>query len=388
MVTQDTRSVAAGALPEGTGNGAPDIDRKVRIIRVSPEGAATVAGAAASALGLVWVLYERVLPFTGVLGFWLCWYVAFLLLYAVMARMQWDWRDVVNKVMAVALATGGALVLAVVLGTDLYTLVRGAAAVVHANFWVQSMAFAGPTSGLGIGGAAHAAVGTLEQIAIGTVLSVPLAVAAAVFLSEVGGALARPVRIIVEAMTALPDIIAGLFIYALFILTFGMQKSGLAAGLAIAVTMLPIIARASEVVLRLVPGTLREASYALGSSQWRTVWNVVLPTARPGLATAIVLGMARGIGETAPVLIVAGYTKEFNFDPLSGPMVSLPLYIWNFVHIEGVNPQYVARGFGAGVVLVLVVLGLFTLARKLGGTAPGELTKRQRRQLARQGARV
>jgi phosphate transport system permease protein len=388
MVTQDTRSVAAGTRPEGTGTGAQDADRKVRIVRVSPEGAATLGGAAASALALVWVLYERVLPFTGVLGFWLCWYVAFLLLYAVMAGMQWDRRDVVNKVMAVALATGGALVLAVVLGTDLYTLVRGAAAVVHANFWVQSMAFAGPTSGLGIGGAAHAAVGTLEQIAIGTMLSVPLAVATAVFLSEVGGALARPVRIIVEAMTALPDIIAGLFVYALFILTFGMQKSGLAAALAIAVTMLPIIARASEVVLRLVPGTLREASYALGSSQWRTVWNVVLPTARPGLATAIVLGMARGIGETAPVLIVAGYTKEFNFDPLSGPMVSLPLYIWNFVHIEGVNPQYVARGFGAGVVLVLVVLGLFTLARKLGGTAPGELTKRQRRQLARQGARV
>jgi phosphate transport system permease protein len=388
MVSQDTRSVAAGTRPEGTGTGAQDADRKVRIVRVSPEGAATVAGAAASALGLVWVLYERVLPLTGVLGFWLCWYVAFLLLYAAMARMQWDWRDVVNKVMAVALATGGALVLAMVLGTDLYTLVRGAAAVVHANFWYQSMAFAGPTSGLGIGGAAHAAVGTLEQIAIGTVLSVPLAVAAAVFLSEVGGALARPVRIIVEAMTALPDIIAGLFIYALFILTFGMQKSGLAAGLAIAVTMLPIIARASEVVLRLVPGTLREASYALGSSQWRTVWNVVLPTARPGLATAIVLGMARGIGETAPVLIVAGYTKEFNVNPLSGPMVSLPLYIWNYVHIEGVNPQYVARGFGAGVVLVLVVLALFTLARKLGGTAPGELTKRQRRQLARQGARA
>lgn len=388
MVTQDTRSVAAGTSPEGTGTGAQDADRKVRIVRVSPEGAATLGGAAASALALVWVLYERVLPFTGVLGFWLCWYVAFLLLYAVMARMQWDRRDVVNKVMAVALATGGALVLAVVLGTDLYTLIRGAAAVVHANFWYQSMAFAGPASGLGIGGAAHAAVGTLEQIAIGTMLSVPLAVATAVFLSEVGGALARPVRIIVEAMTALPDIIAGLFVYALFILTFGEQKSGLAAALAIAVTMLPIIARASEVVLRLVPGTLREASYALGSSQWRTVWNVVLPTARPGLATAIVLGMARGIGETAPVLIVAGYTKEFNFNPLSGPMVSLPLYIWNFVHIEGVNPQYVARGFGAGVVLVLVVLGLFTLARKLGGTAPGELTKRQRRQLARQGARV
>ena len=391
MVTQDTRSAAAGTRPEATGpegTGAQGAQLKVRIVRVSVAGAATLVGAAAGALGLVWVLYERVLPFSGVLGFWLCWYVAFVLLYAAMAGMQWDRRDVVNKVTTVALATGGAIVLALVLGTDLYTLVRGAAAVFHLNFWYQSMAFAGPTSPLDIGGAAHAAVGTLMQIAIGTALSVPLAVATAVFLAEVGGALARPVRIIVEAMTALPDIIAGLFIYALFILTLGMQKSGLAAALAIAVTMLPIIARASEVVLRLVPGTLREASYALGSSQWRTVWNVVLATARPGLATAIVLGMARGIGETAPVLIVAGFSKEFNFNPVSGPMVSLPLYIWNYVHIEGVNAQYVARGFGAGVVLVLVVLGLFTLARKLGGTAPGELTKRQRRQLAREGARA
>ena len=398
MVTQDARSMAAGTStgPERTatpgtaspGTGTQDAERKVRIVRVSPEGIATLFGAALGALGLIWVLYERVLPFTGVLGFWVCWYVAFMLLYAAMAWMQWDRRDVVNKVTTVALATGGAIVLALVLGTDLYTLVRGAAAVFHLNFWYQSMAFAGPTSPLDIGGAAHAAVGTLMQIAIGTALSVPLAVATAVFLAEVGGALARPVRIIVEAMTALPDIIAGLFVYALFVLTLGLQKSGLAAAQAIAVTMLPIIARASEVVLRLVPGTLREASYALGSSQWRTVWNVVLATARPGLATAIVLGMARGIGETAPVLIVAGFSKEFNFNPVSGPMVSLPLYIWNYVHIEGVNPPYVARGFGAGVVLVLIVLGLFTLARKLGGTAPGELTKRQRRQLARQGDKV
>jgi phosphate transport system permease protein len=397
MVTQDARSIATdtGTSPERTGSGtqgtgAQGAERKVRIVRVSPEGTATLWGAVVGALALVWVLYERVLPFTGVLGFWLSWYVVFLLLYAAMAGMQWDRRDVINKVTTVAFAASGAVVLAVVFGTDLYTLVRGAAAVFHPNFWLQSMAFAGPKSALNVGGAAHAAVGTLEQIAIGTILSVPLALACAVFLSEVGGALARPVRIIVEAMTALPDIIAGLFIYALFILTLGMQKSGLAAAMAIAVTMLPIIARASEVVLRLVPGTLREASYALGSSQWRTVWNVVLPTARSGLATAVVLGMARGIGETAPVLIVAGFTREFNFNPLSGPMVSLPLYIWGYVHVLGssVAPLYIVRGFGAGVMLVLVVLGLFTLARKLGGTAPGELSKRQRRQLARQGDQV
>jgi len=392
MVTQDAQSAAAtaGARPEGASTPAvaQGTERKVRIVRISPEGAATLGGAAVSALALVWVLYERVLPFSGVLGFWLCWYVVFLVLYGAIARMQWDWRDVVNRVTTVALATAGVLVLAVVLGTDLYTLARGAPSVFHVSYFTQSLAFAGPQSPLDVGGVAHAAIGTLEQIGLATLLSVPLAVATAVFLSEVGGALARPVRIIVEAMTALPDIIAGLFIYALFILTLGFQKSGLAASLALAVTMLPIIARASEVVLRLVPGTLREASLALGSSQWRTVWNVVLPTARPGLATAVVLGMARGIGETAPVLVVSGLTKEFNFNPLSGPQVSLPLFIYNYAHIEGVTPQYIARAFGAGVDLVVVVLVLFWIARRLGGSAPGQLTRRQRRQVARQGARV
>jgi phosphate transport system permease protein len=397
MVTQDARSAATatGTSPEGAnagtgtaGTGTAGTDRKVRIVRVSPAGAATVGGAAAGALGLVWMLYERVLPFTGVLGFWVCWYVVYLLLYAAIARMQWDRRDVINRVVTVGLATGGIVVCLVVFGTDLYTLIRGAPSVFHTSFFTQSLAFAGPTSPLDIGGVAHAAVGTLEQISLGTLLAVPLAVTTAVFLAEVGGAIARPVRIIVEAMTALPDIIAGLFIYALAILTLGMQKSGLAAALALAVTMMPIIARASEVVLRLVPGTLREASLALGSSQWRTVWNVVLPTARPGLATAVVLGMARGIGETAPVLVVSGVTKEFNFNPLAGPQMSLPLFIYNYAHIEGVTPEYIARAFGAGVMLIIIVLGLFTLARKLGGAAPGQLTKRQRRQLAREGAQV
>ena len=392
MVTQQAGPAATtGTTPEGTATApasTPAPERKVQIVRISLAGTATLWGAVVGALALVWVLYERVLPFSGALGFWLCWYAVFLVFYASMARMQWDRRDVINRVTMVAFAGAGALVLLVVFSTDLYTFVRGAASVVHANTWTQSLAFAGPQSPLNVGGVAHAIVGTLEQIAIATLFAVPLAVATAVFLSEVGGALARPVRIIVEAMTALPDIIAGLFVYALFILTLGMQKSGLAASLALTVTMMPIIARASEVVLRLVPGTLREASYALGSSQWRTVWNVVLPTARSGLATAVVLGMARGIGETAPVLIVAGMTKEFNFNPTSGPQINLPLFIWNYVHIEGVTPQYIARGFGAGVALVLVVLGLFTLARKLGGAAPGELTKRQRRQLARQGARA
>jgi len=382
----------AGAAPAGTAPGpapaAPPAETKVRIPKVTPTGAATVAGAAMGALGLVWVLYERVLPFSGVLGFWLSWYVVFLLLYASMARMQWDTRDVSHRVALVAVTTGGALAVIIVIGQVLFVVARGIRAAWHLNFWTQSMAFAGPLQPLSAGGVLHAIVGTLEQIGLGTLFSVPLGLLAAMFLAEVGGRMARPIRTIVEAMTALPDVIAGLFVYALFILTLGMQKSGLAAALALAVTMMPIVARASEVVIRLVPGTLREASYALGSSQWRTVLNVVLPTARAGLATAVVLAMARGIGETAPVLVVSGVTKEMNFNPLHGPQMSLPLFIWEYAHIEAVNQTIVTRAFGAGVALVLIVLLLFALARRLGGSAPGQLSRRQRRLLARQGARV
>jgi phosphate transport system permease protein len=366
---------------------APKAEPRVRISRVSPAGVATVAGAAAAALGLAWVLYEWALPFTGVLGFWLSWYVTFLVLYAAMAWLQWDRREVSHRVTTVAFGTGGTLTIVIVVGLVLYAFVRGFTAIRHVSFFTQSMAFASAISPLSVGGVLHAMVGTGEQIGLATLFSVPLALAAALFLAEVGGPLARPVRIIVEAMTALPDIIAGLFVYALFILTLGMQKSGLAAAIALAVTMMPIIARASEVVLRLVPGTLREASYALGSSQWRAVWNVILPTARSGLTTAVVLGMARGIGETAPVLIVAGVTKEMNFNPVSGPQMNLPLFIWTYAHIEATTPAYIARGFGAGFALVLVVLLLFTVARWLGGKEPGELSRSQRRRLARQAVR-
>jgi phosphate transport system permease protein len=347
-------------------------EARVKISRFSPSGAATLAGAAVSAVALVWVLYERVLPFSGALGFWLCWYVVFLLLYGVMARQQWDRRLTGDRVRTVAFGTFGTFSVAAVVGLVLFVLVRGHTAVFHLNFFTQPMAFAGPLSPLDVGGVLHAIVGTVEQVGIATLISVPLAVAAALFLAEIGGPLARPVRIITEAMTALPDIIAGVFVYVAFILTLGMQKSGLAAGIALSINMIPIVTRAAEVVLRLVPGTLREASYALGSSQWRTVWNVVLPTARSGLATAVVLGMARAIGETAPVLLVSGYTKELNGNPLSGPQLNLPLYIWNYSHIESTTAGNVARGFGAAFALVLVVLILFAIARWLGGSAPGE----------------
>ena len=360
----------------------PASDTPLRIRSVTAEGTLTFIGAAAGALALDWVLYERVLPFTGALGFWVCWYALFLVFYTSIAAMQWDSLAVRDKLARVALSTGGVLATAIVIDQVAYTLVRGYSAVRHLSFFTQTMGNAGPLSAITVGGIAHALVGTMEMLTLSTLMSVPLGIAAAVYLAEVGGRAARPVRTLVDAMTSLPDIIAGLFILAFLVLTVGLPKSGFAASLALAVTMLPIVTRASETVLRIVPGTLREASYALGGSQWRTVLMVVLPTARSGLATAVVLAMARGIGETAPVLLVAGYSRVMNVNPFANWQTSLPLYIYDEIQSPQTNDHI--RAFGGGFALIILVLILFTIARRLGGGAPGELTRRQRRRIARQ----
>jgi len=362
----------------------PAADVPLRIRSVTAADMVTLVGAAAGALALDWVLYERVLPFSGALGFWVCWYVLFLVFYISIATLQWDRLAVQDKVVQVALSTFGVLATAIVIDQVAYTLVRGFAAVRHSTFWTQTMASAGPLSPITVGGIAHALVGTLEMLALSTFMSVPLGIAAAVYLAEVGGRAARPVRTLVDAMTSLPDIIAGLFILAFIVLTIGVPKSGFAASLALAITMLPIVARAAETVLRIVPGTLREASYALGGSQWRTVLMVVLPTARSGLATAVVLAMARGIGETAPVLLVAGYSRVMNVNPFANWQTSLPLYTYD--EIQSPETADHIRAFGAGFVLIILVLILFTIARRIGGGTPGELTRRQRRRIARQDA--
>jgi phosphate transport system permease protein len=377
----DTTERKAADLKETS---AETAEVRVRIPKVTAAGAATVGGAAVGSLGLTWILYERVLPFTGVLGFWVCWYVIFLMLYAAMAVIQWNRMESADRVSSVIFGTGGVLALAILAVVVAYILDQGWTVVRHLSFLTQTMEYTGPLAPLRDGGVLAAMVGSLEQIGLATLFSVPLGLTAALFLaSDVGGRLARPVRVIVEAMTGLPDIVAGLFIFSLFILSLHILYSGILAAIAISVTMMPIVVRSAEVVIRLVPGTLREASYALGGSQWRTAWNVILPTARPGLVTAVVLAMARGVGETAPVLFTAGFTNVLNVNPFSGPQMDLPLFIWNYAHAVAEVPADVIRGFGAAFVLVVVVLILFTTARVIGGSAPGQLSRRQLRRLRR-----
>lgn len=336
-----------------------------------------ILGAGAGALALAALLFGWIAPLSGIVGFIAVAFLAFIAFYALLVSISGDWREVVDRVMTVVLASAGVILFSALLFVVMFTLVRGWPALMNLNFFFQDMEFAGPLDGLDVGGIANAIVGTLIQIGIALAISIPLGIVTALFLNEIGGRFARFVRTIVDAMTALPSIVAGLFIYSAFILVFTNQRSGFAAALAITVMMLPIIIRASDVVLRLVPGNLREASYALGASRWRTVWHVVLPTARSGLVTAIILGTARGIGETSPVLLTSGITSVMNTNPFDGPMISLPLQVFTFVGSP--EPNFIARGFGTAAVLMLLVLTLFAIARVLGGRGAGELSPRRRR---------
>jgi phosphate transport system permease protein len=280
---------------------------------------------------------------------------------AVLSALTVSMVEVRDRV-AAAVVTGGALVVgAALVSTLVFIVLRGWRPLLHGNFFLDDMAGVGPKDPFDMGGIAHATVGSMIEIGIALVIVLPLGIGTAIFMTEVGGRFAVLVRTIVEAMTALPSVVAGLFVYTTVIVVAGWPRSGLAAALALAVMMLPIVARAADVVLRVVPGNLREAGLALGASRWRTVWHVVLPTARPGLATAVILGVARGVGETSPVLLTSGAAAFMVVGPTDGVMNSLPLYIYTTVRSG--EPQAITRAFAAATVLLALVLFLFVLAR-------------------------
>jgi phosphate transport system permease protein len=348
---------------------------------VSLRAAANVGGAAVASLSLTILLFGLIAPFSGLIGFVGVWYAVFVGIYMLLLSLENDRRAVLDKVITLFLLSSTILMCGVLVFIVVYTVWGGRRALFHANFYTQDLSRAGGLQPLTVGGMKHALVGTLWMIVIALSITVPLGLVTAIFMQEVGGPFARFVRTIVEAMTALPSIVAGLFIFATWILMFHQEKAALGAALALSVDMLPIIVRSADVVLRLVPGNLREASAALGAPQWRTVRHVVIPTARSGLATAVILGMARGLGETAPVLLTAGYTTAMNTSPTHGPMVSLPLFVYELVKTG--QPTMIARGEAAAAFLLLLVLSLFLTARFIGGRGPGQLSRRQARRVSR-----
>ncbi|WP_300677872.1 phosphate ABC transporter permease PstA [Nocardioides sp.] len=343
----------------------PHVDppaERLRVTRASTrEDRLTLLGAVIGSLATTWLLYAQILPFSGRIGFVLFWYAVFIVFYAGLTALTRPLAVVSDRVASCFVVAAPVVIGTALASTVVVTVGKGLPALVHLNFFTSDMAGVRPSDAFSSGGIAHAIIGTLIEVAIAVAIALPLGVTTAVFMSEVGGRGARLVRTIIEAMTALPSIVAGLFVYTTLIVGLGFPSSGLAAALALAVMGLPIMARAADVVLRVVPGGLREASYALGAGQWQTVWRVVLPTARPGLATALILGIARMVGETSPLILTSGASTFFNADPLHNPMNSLPLFIYNAV--SSGEPGFETRGYAAATVLLVLVLVLFVLAR-------------------------
>lgn len=366
-----------------SGAAALELRRSTATLRGSDVYA--VLGAAAAGISLTALVFNRLLPLSGALGFVLVAYATFIGAYVLLVSFDESGPAVRDRVAAVVVQSLAVIVLAALVFIVGFTFFRGRDALPHLNLITQDLQRAGPLDPLTIGGIKHGIIGTLEQIGLALLYTVPLGITCSVFLNEVPGKFSRFVRTVVEAMTALPSIVAGLFVFAALILALGVPQSGFAASVAISVEMLPIIIRAADVVLRLVPSNLKEASLALGAGDWRTVRHVVLPTARSGLTTAVILGTARGIGETAPVLLTAGFTAAVNNDPLNGPQVSLPLL--TFELIKSPQPSQISRGFASGIVLLVLIFVLFAAARVVGGRGPGQLSRRQERRRARRSAR-
>ncbi|KQX76550.1 phosphate ABC transporter permease [Aeromicrobium sp. Root472D3] len=328
-----------------------------------------LVGCWVAALALSWLICGRLMPWDGPLVFVAVTIVLGIALLTVITAIDAGRPEVVDRIVTTVITLAAALVGLALVSTVLFIFAKGYKPLLHLNTFFDDMAGVGPRDSLDRGGVAHAIVGSLIEVGIAIVVAIPLGIGTAIYMTEIGGKFARVVRTIVEAMTALPSIVAGLFIYTTLIVGLGVPRSGLAAAMALGVMMLPIIARASDVVLRVVPGNLREASLALGASRWRTVWHIVLPTARPGLATAVILGVARGIGETSPVLLTSGAASFMVTNPTDGVMNSLPLFI--FSTVRSGEPIYIERAYGAAAILLAIVLVLFVTARLLARPRKG-----------------
>ncbi len=252
---------------------------------------------------------------------------------------------------------------------------KGLSTVVSASWWTKDQRNIDPAHGGG--GVLHGIVGTLEQVALCSLISVPISVLVAIYLVEYGrGPIARTATFMVDILSGVPSIVAALFVYAVFITTFGGQRAGWLVSIALILLMIPVIVRTTEEMLKLVPNELREASYALGVAKWKTILNIVLPTAMSGIITGVVLGVARVAGETAPLLILVGYSSNTNYNLFSGFQGSLPGMIYGqysnlgstTVLVDGVRKhvQFSAdRMWGTALTLILIVMILNLAARAI-----------------------
>ena len=257
----------------------------------------------------------------------------------------------------------GAVATVTPIASILFTVVKNGAPGLHPGILSNDMSMAASTDPIENGGVLHAITGTLTMVVLALIMSVPLGILTALYLTEVKGKFAGPIRFLVQAMSGVPSIVAGLFVLSAVLYPITKGYSALMGALALTILMIPTIARTSEEVLLLIPNDLREAGTALGGTQWRTVAMIVIPAARSGLMTAIILGIARIAGETAPLLLLTGGGDKVNPNPFSGSVGSLPYYIWK--GFNSGSSDALTRAWAGLLVLMIVVLILFISARAL-----------------------
>jgi phosphate transport system permease protein len=261
--------------------------------------------------------------------------------------------DRLTEALLAACALASAAVLVIILG---YVAWQGVPALNLAFFTERPLPF-----GEAGGGVAPAIVGTAYMLAVAGLIGIPVGIGTAIYLAEYGhGRLADIIRFVVDLLAGLPSIVVGVFVWALVVRRLVGNFSGLAGAIALAMVIIPIMTRTAEEMIRLVPDSLREASYALGTRRWRTVLSVVLPTARAGLVTGAVLALARAGGETAPLLLTTLGNQFFNLD-LGQPMAALPIQIYNYA----VSPydDWHTKAWGSALILISVIAVFSLLTR-------------------------
>lgn len=283
----------------------------------------------------------------------------------IVVRTTWSWtiegrRHATDRLMG-SLIIGALLLALVPLVWILLTVAVRGYAVMNTEFLTGTMRNIGPR--IEGGGVAHAFVGTLQQVGIAALISIPVGILTAIQLVEYGRghALSRWISFFVDVMTGVPSIVAGLFIYTAVILTLGFSQSGFAAGLALTILMIPVVVRSTEEMLRIVPNTLREGALALGVPKWRVIIFVVLPTAISGIITGAMLAIARVAGETAPLLLTTFLAQDINVNAFEGSQTALPTFIWDQIS-RGTAPA-IDRAWGGAYALILFVLVLYAAAR-------------------------
>jgi phosphate transport system permease protein len=316
---------------------------------------------------LTTVLIVALTPMKGKLAYFFLFFITWFAIDSIFVGRKAGSKGVKDSLAAKVTLFGGVIVSMAVFSILWATISNGVKGL-NLAFVTQNMREASLFDPIGKGGILHAILGTLMLIVIAIIFSVPMGILTALYLTEIKGRAAGLIQFLVQAMSGVPSVVAGLFIYAAIILNTPLRSSAFLGGLALTILMVPTVTRTAQEVLNLVPRDLREAGLAMGATQWKTVALVVVPAARSGLITATILGVARIAGETAPLLFTVGVFDSYNFNPFKGDSGTIPTVVW--AGLMGGTPESIQRAWSAILVLLVVVLIMFVAARAFGSKQP------------------